>query len=433
MLLAIKLKHFMIYGGSRSGKTFFLVRSVALRALKSADSRHLIVRYRFNSCKRAVLMDTFPKVMKLCFPDVTYKVDKTDFYVRFVNGAEIWFGGLDDKDRTEKILGNEYATIYLNECSEISNHSKDIVLTRLAQVCEQPDGNGGTKQLALRMFYDCNPPTKGHWSYKQFVKKIDPTTGKAIDYSNDYGHIKVNPGDNQDNLPEDYLKTLESLPPAKRKRFLEGEFGDENPNALFSDITIDKHRIMDASELPDMVKIVVAVDPSGASDDPNENNDAIGICVCALGVDGRGYLLEDCTVSMGPAVWGSVATQAYDRHEANTIVCEKNFGGEMCRFVLRAANPDIPVVMVNASKGKCVRAEPISSLYHNGKISHYGNYKELEDELLGFSTHGYIGEKSPNRADALIWGLTYLFPGITSEKEDDEVDIDDLLPTSFGW
>ncbi len=104
-VLASDAKHLMLFGGGRSGKTFLLVRNVLMRAIKAPDSRHLIARFRFNHVKQSIVLDTFPKVMRLCFPQVTYELNKTDWYVKLTNGAEIWFSGLDDKERTEKLLG----------------------------------------------------------------------------------------------------------------------------------------------------------------------------------------------------------------------------------------------------------------------------------------------------------------------------------------
>lgn len=126
--------HIMAYGGSRSGKTFGFVRAMILRAL-AHKSRHAILRYRFNHLKGSIIADTLPKVMELCFPGVADKchMDKTDWFYRLPNGSEIWFGGLDDKERTEKILGQEFATIYLNECSQIPYASRNMAMTRLAQ------------------------------------------------------------------------------------------------------------------------------------------------------------------------------------------------------------------------------------------------------------------------------------------------------------
>jgi phage terminase large subunit-like protein len=93
------------------------------------------------------------------------------------------------------------------------------------------------------------------------------------------------------------------------------------------------------------------------------------------------------------------------------VVGETNFGGAMVKHVIQTSRPRTPFQAVTASRGKSVRAEPISALYEEGKVRHAGVFRELEDELAAFSTMGYLGDKSPNRADALIWALTALFPG----------------------
>lgn len=414
-VLASEATHVMLFGGSRSGKTFLLVRNLVFRALKAPKSRHAILRFRFNHVKTAVIHDTFPKVMELCYPGIGYHLDKTDWFAQLPNGSQIWFGGLDDKERTEKILGQEYATIYLNECSQIPQSSRDIAVTRLAQQVDMQMDGRAPSPLKLRMYYDCNPPSKAHWSYRMFVEKRDPETKQPIKKPEDYASFQMNPYDNAENLGAGYLETLSGLSARLKKRFLDGEFADATPNALFSDEVIETWRVVDG-KVPDLVRVVVAVDPSGAGEVENADNDAIGIIVVGLGNDGNAYLLEDCTVKAGPATWGKVATDAYDRHLADVIVGEINFGGAMVQFTVQTAKPRVPFKQVTASRGKAVRAEPISALYEQGKVRHVGNFQDLEDELCAFSTVGYLGEQSPNRADALIWGLTELFPGIVAGK-----------------
>lgn len=206
-------KAIMAYGGSRSGKTFALTYAVITRALKE-QSRHLIARFRFNHVKQSVVMDTFPAVMKLAYPNVPYEISKTDWFCEFPNGSQIWFGGLDDSQRVEKILGNEYATIYLNECSQIGLKAKDTVKTRLAQ----------KTGLVNKMFYDCNPPSRRHWTYTDFIE--NPIENSAA--------IRINPSDNLENISDDYLKILESLPPTERARFLLGEFAEVVEGAYYA-------------------------------------------------------------------------------------------------------------------------------------------------------------------------------------------------------
>jgi predicted phage terminase large subunit-like protein len=423
----------MLFGGSRSGKTFILVAAVISRALKAAGSRHAILRFRQNAVVSSIVMDTFPKVMKLLFPTKTYTLDKQKSIFFMDNGAEIWCGGLDDKERTEKILGQEFATIYLNECSQIPKSSRDLVVTRLAQVCQMQAGDKKhphlnlDEPLKLKMYYDCNPPGKGHWTYKMFVQGVDPDTKLTLPSYKDYAWLQMNPQDNVQNLPATYIATLQGLSARLQKRFLLGEFTDENPNGLFFDETIDKWRVMDG-ELPDMQRIVVAVDPSGSGDEDNADNDAIGIVVAGLGTDGNAYVLEDCTVKAGPATWGNIAVTAYERHQADLIIGEANYGGAMVEQVIRTARARTPYKAVSASRGKVVRAEPFAVLYEQGKIRHIGYHRELEDELTAFSTIGYTGKGSPNRADALIWALTELFPGMVNPRKVSKKN----MPISYG-
>lgn len=424
-ILSSAAKHLMLFGGGRSGKTFLHVRNIVMRALKAPGSRHLIVRFRFNHVKQSIILDTFPKVMALCFPALKrgehWHLNKTDWYVTLPGGAEIWFGGLDDSERMEKILGAEYVTIYLNECSQISWEGVQILVTRLAQRVMQVFNNGPPRLLKPRMLYDCNPPNKAHWTFKVFRQKVDPETKDPLRAPDDYAAFQMNPRDNAENLSPEYLEGLQMLSGRMRRRFEDGEFAEATPDALFDESIIDRWRKADGEELPTMVRIVVSVDPSGAGDDDgNTDNDEIGITVDGLGTDGKGYLLEDLTVKAGPATWGRVAVDAYLRHRADAIVGETNFGGEMVRFVVQTAcaahesKPRVNFKKVTASRGKSQRAEPFSALYEQGKIVHAGLFARLEDELCAFSTAGYTGSRSPNRADAHIWALAELFPAIVA-------------------
>jgi phage terminase large subunit-like protein len=416
-ILAGEATYIMLFGGSRSGKTFLLVRNICMRALKAPKSRHAILRFRFNAVKASIVHDTFPKVMDLAFPGVKYTLNKTDWFAEFENGSQIWFGGLDDKERTEKILGQEYVTIYLNESSQIPWGSVGVAVTRLAQQVMQVMKGAAQIPLKPRMYFDCNPPSKAHWSYRVFIEKRDPETKQPLSRPEQYAYFQINPQDNAENVSAGYLETLMNLSARLQKRFLKGEFADATPNQLFPEEDIDKWRVADGQALPDFVRVIVGVDPSGSGDEDNADNDAIGIVVGALGTDGNAYLLEDCTVKAGPSTWGNVATTAFERHQADLVVGEANYGGAMVKQTIQVARARTPYKAVTATRGKVVRAEPYSALYAQGKVRHVGNFPELEDELTAFSTFGFMGEGSPNRADAWVWVLAELFPGITRERK----------------
>ena len=156
-LLTGPSRYVLLFGGSRSGKTFILVYAVLVRALRAAGSRHAILRLHGNSVRQSVLLDTLPKVAKLAFPGLKFKESRQDQFVRLPNHSEIWFGGVDGEERVDKILGKEFATIYFNECSEISFDAVNTVLTRLAQ----------RTPLRNRAYFDCNPSGKSHWSSRR--------------------------------------------------------------------------------------------------------------------------------------------------------------------------------------------------------------------------------------------------------------------------
>jgi PBSX family phage terminase large subunit len=408
-LLASKARYVQFVGGARSGKTFLLCRAIALRAMKSPGSRHLIARLRFNHVKRSIWRDTMPKVLETYLPGVKVKPNKADFFWQFPNGSEIWIGGLDEKERTEKILGQEYVTIYLNEASEISWSSVELVKTRLAQNAE------GLRQ---KMYVDCNPPLSSHWTNRLFVRHTDPQPPyEPLGDPENYVWLRINPRDNEQNLSPEFLESLQNLSPRARARFWDGEWGSETENALWTVESIGKWRVR---SYPDLQRVVVGVDPSGTKGtDEDKRSDYIGIVVVGLGTDGKCYVLEDATIKARPSVWGKAVVSAYQRYDADCIVAETNFGGAMVEAVIRAAANEMRTTIaykeVKASRGKVVRAEPISHLYDKGDIRHVGSFHELEDQMCNFTSLGYMGDRSPDRADALIWALTDLFPGLTKK------------------
>lgn len=430
--------HCMLFGGSRSGKTFLHCRNIAFRALKAPGSRHGIFRFRALHVHESIVLDTWPKVMKLAFPGVRWTMHKGDGYATIHTGSEdseIWFSGLDDKERVEKVLGKEFATLYFNECSQIPMGSVDIAVTRLAQLVNTKIQGKPETPLKVRAYYDCNPPSKAHWTYKRFIEKRDPETGRPLSNPGDYASFQINPQDNAENLSANYLATLQGMSARLQKRFLKGEFADATPNQLFPPETVDRWR---TDSLPDMVRVVVGVDPSGSGDVDNADNDAIGIVVGGLGTDGNAYLLEDCTAKAGPATWGRIAVNAWQRHDGDCIVGETNYGGEMVLQTIRSAasaeSVRPSVKKVTASRGKVQRAEPFSALYEQGKIRHAGEFRELEDEMTAFSTYGYLGENSPNRADAWFWVLAELFPGLVkSAPQEKKPPKPRVVTSTSGW
>lgn len=408
-------RYVLLRGGSRSGKTFLDMKTLVGRALKAPASRHCALRFRYNSCRNSLMKQTLPEVMDKCWPGMPYELNKADSIMTIPNGSELWFGGLDDKERVEKILGQEYATLYFNEISEIPYASVVIALTRLAQV------NDNIEQLAL---FDCNPPPQSHWSYRLFRELRDPISGDAVKRPELYAEMRMNPVDNAENLSVDYIQSLEDLPERQRKRFYEGEWGSDNPFALWKQEWIDLQRIpfvgsgsVNSSVLEGrqafiisrgIIRVVVAIDPPVTSGD---NADECGMVVGGIDKEGQFYVIADLTTQgLTPDAWARIAVQAYRDYGADRIVAEVNNGGELVESVLRKVDENAPYRAVRASRGKVTRAEPISALYENGRVHHLGTLEVLEGQMTDFTSDfdpkaaGY----SPDRVDALVWCLTDL-------------------------
>lgn len=222
--LMTKKKHFLLMGGSRSGKSVLIIHSLIIRALK-VKSRHAIIRKTFNSLKRSIWNDTLIKVLSLAFPGLKVEFNRTDYIVTFPNGSEIYFIGLDNPKSAEKILGLEVSTLFFNEISELDFSSVQLAITRLAE----------RNELVKRCFYDMNPNAKNSWAYYLFIRGLNPADNEPLSNPDDYGYYKINPIDNTENIDENYLELLKSMPDKERKRFLEGDFQDsDDGNAYYS-------------------------------------------------------------------------------------------------------------------------------------------------------------------------------------------------------
>ena len=182
---------------------------------------------------------------------------------------------------------------------------------------------------------------------------------------------------------------------------LDGEMIEERVDALWRREDIERARV---THLPDMRRIVVAVDPPGS-----HRSGRCGIVVAGLGRDKLGYVIADGTVSAArPAVWAARVAQLYARHQADAVIAEVNQGGDMVAAVLSEVNGAIAVREVRATRGKWLRAEPVSALYEQGRVRHVGALPELEDEMCDFGLDGLSSGRSPDRVDALVWALTAL-------------------------
>lgn len=219
--------------------------------------------------------------------------------------------------------------------------------------------------------------------------------------------------DNLENLAPTFRQEIITKYEGTRlgRQELNAEILDDVPGALWSRADIDKGRCLPKTE-GFYKRIVVAIDPTVSKKPEGKHRmddkaDECGLVVVGLGEDDEGYVLEDATKRMSPKEWAVSAVNLYHKWSADRIIAEVNNGGALVEMTLRAvpeAN-NIPYTAVVASKGKITRAEPIAALYEQIRVHHVGSFPELEDQMCSYDGPG---KKSPDRMDAMVWGVTEL-------------------------
>lgn len=290
---------------------------------------------------------------------------------------------------------------------------------------------GGNRELDWWEEAAANKQLKDAWDQaafglrEGFPHRVMSTTPRN---TTDYRSIRAEPGicftraslfDNP-HLPKEFVEKMRKKYEGTRlgRQELRGELLDDVQGALWNRFMLDAARVPnDKLYIPEMVRIVVAIDPAATS---TEEADDTGIIVVGHGRDGWGYILDDCTCHLGPDGWGVKAVRAYRKWKADYIVGEVNNGGEMVQHVIATQDPNILFRPVRASRGKQTRAQPVAALYGDGKkrisrIKHIGAFPELEDQMCSWVPGE---EDSPDRMDALVWGITEMF---LDEREEERL------------
>ena len=382
-LLGGSALHVLLEGGSRSGKSVIICRQIILRALK-CFSRHVVFRKHFNHVKQSIWMDTLPFVMDSCFPGLSEKCEwnKTDWYVKFPKTeSELWIGGLDDKERTEKILGKEFSTEWFNECSEMDFQSVSIAHTRLSQ----------KNELVKRFFYDCNPPKQTHWTHKLFHEGKHPVTDQPV-ASEKFESLLINPQDNLKNIDPNYIKdVLETLPPLLRDRFLLGLYGSDNTDIIRAEW------IYPSESIGPIAAKFTFIDPA-FTEEAKATDTSCESAIVTLGIDFNGTV-HDLEVQSGFWSYGELKAKAVATHKRHSDVAERYFAVEDVaaqKWLSEDLEKDgIVCFKIKPDGDKIRRTIGITDLLEQGRCR--VNNKKLRDQLLGFP-----GEKLKDLVDAYV-------------------------------
>jgi phage terminase large subunit-like protein len=214
-------------------------------------------------------------------------------------------------------------------------------------------------------------------------------------------------------LAKSFLEEVEARYGGTRlgRQELEGVLVEDIDGALWTSAQLEQLRL-DAP--PDFDRVVVAVDPPVTG---HKGSDECGIVVVGAVTSGpprdwRAVVLEDASVSAAkPTVWAEAAVAAFERHEAGRLVAEVNQGGDLVGEMIRQIDPMVPFRGVHASRGKVARAEPVAALYEQRRVRHLRGMPDLEDQMCKMTAHGFEGQGSPDRVDALVWAIHELMIG----------------------
>lgn len=239
----------------------------------------------------------------------------------------------------------------------------------------------------------------------QLIKDLVKEPGTHTTYGTTY--------ENTANLARKFIAGIERKYGGTRLGLQEllGRILDDNPGALWKRANIDRLRIR-YGEGPELKRVVVAVDPAVKAPDAvkaargelDESVAETGIIVVGLGVNDEGYVLADFSMQGAPLEWANRVNEAYSEFQCDAVIGEVNNGGDLVESNIRTVNKNISYIAVRATRGKQLRAEPVSSLYQQGRVHHVGILPDLEDQLCNWVP----GDRSPDRLDALVWGLTNL-------------------------
>jgi hypothetical protein len=368
------------YGGRGSGKSHSLAAALLIEGAKR-PLRILCAREVQRSIKDSVkqLLDDKIEVM-----DIGSFYTSTRDEIRGQNGTSFIFAGLGQMT-AEQIKSMEgIDRVWVEESQTISARSLEILIPTI-------------RKTGSELWFSWNPRHASDPVDDRFRGMAVPE--RAI-------VRKVNFDENPF-FPGELASEREFDRHQKPDRYAHIWLGEYEPTALgaiWHRQTLHQNR---RNEAPDVERVVVSVDPAVSSE---SGADEHGIIVCAMGADKRGYVLDDVSLTGTPRQWAERTISTYDRYEADAVVIEINQGGDMVRHTLESVRPGAKIVEVRATRGKHVRAEPISALYDLGQISHVGTFPELEDQMCRMTAAGYEGDGSPDRVDAMVWGFTELFP-----------------------
>ena len=384
------LRYLGAHGGRGSGKSHHFAERIVDEMVAAPTTRVVCIREVQRSLRESAHRLIADKINAL---GVASRFRVLHDRIETAEGGVVIFMGMQDHT-SESIKSLESITYaWVEEAQTLSAKSLELLRPTI-------------RAPGSQIWFSWNPRNRMD-AVDKFLRGDDVPEGAAV--------VQVN----YDSNPW-FPKELEAeraldhrMRPDRYSHIWQGDYEPNSVGAIWTMRDINENR---KTEIPnDIGRILIAVDPAVSSHDQSDSH---GIMVVATSESGHGYVLEDASTRGAPERWARRAIAMHDHYQADGIVIEKNQGGDMCRHVLDSVRPGLNIIMVHASRGKHVRAEPISALYALGRIHHVGTFPELESEMCQMTAAGYEGDGSPDRVDAMVWGFTELFPKLVNRPNE---------------
>lgn len=378
----------LILAGRGFGKTRAGAEWVRMIAENNCEARIALVSSSLSEA-RSVMVEGESGLLACCPPESKPTFEASLRRVRFPNGAQ---AQLFSAAEPEALRGPQFSHAWCDEAAKwLLSHDR---ATRAWDNLLMGLRLGDDPRIAVTT-----------------TPRAVPLVQRLLD-SEKIGSVVVTRGstyDNAANLSKRFLDAIDGEFGGTQlaRQEIAGEMLSDLEGTLWPRTTLEKARTEGTNER--LCRIVVAVDPPISS-----SGDECGIIVAGLGEKGLAHVLADCSIARcRPSEWAKMVSTAAEQWGADRVVAESNQGGAMVESVLRAANASLPIKLVHASRGKIARAEPVAALYEAGRVRHCGSFPQLEDQMCGMLIGGqYAGpNRSPDRADALVWALTELMLG----------------------
>lgn len=388
-------RYLILTGGRGSGKSF--ASSLALSmVMRNAGYRTLYTRYTLTSAEDSIV----PEFLGKCeLAGMRHEFDPVGANISHIeSGSDLLFRGIKTSsgNQTAKLKSLTGVNVWmLDEADELDDEKTFDTINLSVRDKRRPN----------KVILAFNPSHVSHWLYKRFWLPYRLPEGFSGVSPAGVRHIHTDYRNNLENLPPDFIaeaERMKAVNPGLYSHIFLGHWASEIDGALWTWETISRNRVT-PDQVPALVRIVVAVDPAAKS---KASSDLTGIIVVGLGTDGHYYVLDDGTLRGSPLAWARQVVAKYEQWRADLVVGEDNNGGEMVEATLRQVDANLPYQSVNASRGKIVRAQPVSSLYERNLVHHVGTFTKLEEEQTTYT--GDPSEPSPNRLDAVVWGITEL-------------------------